>query len=240
MLRSIVFLILSIPWTLFWAGAMSVMSWHPRRIDIGQTLGHIWARGLVIGLGLKLDVDLGGVERGKTYVFMVNHSSYLDIPILICLLRPNRILFVAKKSLFFIPVFGWALKGAGHISIDRANRREGMKSLQEAVDKAKLGYSPLIFPEGTRNPDPDRLLDFKTGGMILALKCGLPVVPLVLRGTADALPKHGKLPRTGTRITVRALDLVSPDAFTLKERERFKDHMYETMNRSWQELAHAG
>ena len=239
MLRSILFYLILIPWTLVCGGLMALLSRHPRHKDIGQCLGDLWARGLIRTLGLKLDVDLTGLQPGAQYVFMANHASLMDILILLTLLRPQKILFVAKKSLFSIPVFGWALKGAGHIPIDRGNHRAGMKSIDVAVERAKEGFSPLIFPEGTRNLDPDNLLEFKTGGMILALKCGLPVAPVILCGTRDILPKGRHLPRSGVRITVRALPLVAPDRYTLKQREQFKDDMYQMMNQAWREMSHA-
>lgn len=238
MLRSILFLTILPFWTLICGGLMILLSRHPRRMDIGQFLGWIWARGLVGTLGLKIEADLAGLEPGKQYVFMANHSSHLDIPILITLLRSHRTLFVAKKSLFTIPVFGRALKGAGHISIDRENRRAGMQSLEVAVERARQGFSPLIFPEGTRNPSPDSLLDFKIGGMILALKCGLPVAPVVMRGTREVLPKGSRLPDRGVTVSIRALPLVAPDRYTLKEREQFKHDMYAMMNTAWRELGH--
>jgi len=167
---------------------------------------------------------------------MCNHQSLFDIPILFDTLWDYHMRFVAKESLFRIPIYGKALGNAGHISINRENRRAAMKSVDEAVASAKAGISPLIFPEGTRNPDISKLLDFKVGGMVLALKCGLPVAPLVMEGTGKLLPKNSILFNPDQRIRLRALPPVDPAKYTLKEREQFKDDMYALMNAAYQEL----
>ena len=199
-----------------------------------------WGEAAVRLAGIRIEADLAGVDPKGHYVFICNHQSNLDIPVLFQELKGNRIRFVAKKSLFDIPIYGKALAHAGHICIDRENRRAAMKSLSEAVESAKSGISPLIFPEGTRNTKLDELMDFKVGGMIIALKSGLPVVPIVMTNTGRIMPK-GKLTIDNRPVVrVKALPVIDPSEYTLKEREKFKDDLYDKMNKAYKELLAQG
>ncbi|MGE4552362.1 MAG: lysophospholipid acyltransferase family protein [Desulfovibrionaceae bacterium] len=235
-MRTLIFYLLAPPITIFYSSLMCVLSWHPQRMRIGNWISHRWSRAIVALLGVDLRVDLSALDPGQNYVFMAPHQSNLDIPLVFALLDQYATQFVAKKSLFRIPIFGWAMFLSGQIGIDRANRRAGMKSVQLAVERAQQGFSPIIFPEGTRNEDLAQLLPFKIGGMVLALKCGRPVAPIIITGTGRLLPKHRLRPDRSVKIRVRALPPVDPSAYTLKDRERFKDDMYALMNGAYQEM----
>ncbi|MCM0753660.1 1-acyl-sn-glycerol-3-phosphate acyltransferase [Desulfovibrio aminophilus] len=225
MLRFFLFLLACVPLTLWHSTHMILACLLPGpKGPKGEAIGRRWSRALLRASGLRLDIDLSVLDPAGHYVFMVNHQSNFDIPLLYAVLDAYPIRFVAKKSLFDIPVFGRAMRLAGHIPIDRGNRRSGMKSVQDAVDAAQAGICPVIFPEGTRNPEPGSLLDFKIGGMVLALKCDLPVAPLVLDGTGAALPRGRMILRKGT-IRLKALPPVDVSTYTLKERERFRDEL---------------
>jgi 1-acyl-sn-glycerol-3-phosphate acyltransferase len=95
---------------------------------------------------------------------------------------------LAKKELFHIPLFGPALTRAGHICIDRSDRRAAHKSLLNAASRIAGGVSVIIFPEGSRSPD-DRLRPFKPGGFHLAMRSGQPIIPVTIYGTHQVLPK---------------------------------------------------
>ncbi len=236
MLRFLFFALLCVPLTLWYSTLMNVSCLFPGPAGPkGERIGRRWSRALIRASRLRLEVDLSALSPDGHYVFMVNHQSNFDIPVLYASLCDYPIRFVAKRSLFKIPVFGRALAGAGHIPIDRENRRSSMKSVQDAVDMARAGICPVIFPEGTRNQDPHKLLDFKIGGMVLALKCGLPVAPLILTGTGAALPRGRMLLRKGT-IRLTALPPVDLANYTLKERERFRDDLYAIMNQAYAAL----
>ncbi|QGY40836.1 1-acylglycerol-3-phosphate O-acyltransferase [Pseudodesulfovibrio cashew] len=199
-----------------------------------------WGEAAVNLAGIDIEADLGNVDPNGHYVFIVNHQSNLDIPVLFELLKGNRIRFVAKKSLFDIPIYGKALAHAGHICIDRENRRSAMKSLGEAVEKAKSGFSPVIFPEGTRNTSLDELMEFKVGGMIIALKSGLPVVPIVITNTGRVMGKGQFVIDNRPVVRVKALPAIDPSEYSLKEREKFKDDLYAMMNEAYKELLAKG
>jgi 1-acyl-sn-glycerol-3-phosphate acyltransferase len=131
---------------------------------------------------------------------MSNHESWLDIPALLAAI-PTQVRFLAKKSLFSIPFFGWAIASMGFIPVDRKNRREAIKSFEQAADRIRHGRPVLVFPEETRTMS-EALLPFQRGGFLIALKAGLPIVPVGLDGPRRLLPKKSYLLRPGT-ITVR-------------------------------------
>ena len=195
----------------------------------------LWARLALFLAGTRVRAQLAGLDPGASYVFMANHQSNFDILVLFSCLRKWNMRFVAKDSLFKIPVFGPAMLRTGHIPILRENSRKALKSIDDAASAAKRGISVLIFPEGTRSDVCDHLGDFKIGGMIMALKCGLPVAPLIVTGTRHILPRGAKMPRPG-RVTVRALPPFNPsERFTMREREKFKDWLKEYMEHAYQE-----
>lgn len=146
-------------------------------------------------------IRLGGIEvvtsgldkiTAPPYIFMCNHQSALDIYGLLFSL-PLSFRWIAKRQLFLIPFFGWALKRAGHISIDRENPREALKAMDEAARKIRDGMNIIIFPEGTRSRDGS-LLPFKKGGFSLALRAMVPIVPVGIVGTSTLQPKGSFIP----------------------------------------------
>ena len=153
-----------------------------------------------------LDVQLS-VERhadldaGRGYVFMFNHQSHLDIPVLYATLPEQTIRFVGKTELFQIPVWGAALRRAEFIEVDRGDRSQAVKALRRAADLVHDGVSIAIAPEGSRSRD-GRIQPLKKGGFHLALATGAPIVPVAIRGTIDILPRGGRVMQTGQRVDV--------------------------------------
>ena len=237
MFKVLRFFFILVPATIYYSIKQLLLNQEKATPDERDLPGKTYGRFMLGMAGIKVEADLSALDPGGHYVFMCNHQSLFDIPILFDVLWDYHMRFVAKESLFRIPIYGKALGNAGHISMNRENRRAAMRSLDEAVAAAKGGISPLIFPEGTRNPDLDRLMDFKVGGMVLALKCGLPVAPLVMEGTGKLLPKGKRFFNPDQLVRLRALPPVDPTAYTIKDRERFKDDMYTLMNDAYQKLA---
>lgn len=120
-------------------------------------------------------------------VFVGNHTSLLDPPLVIATL-PSRPVFLVKRELAFVPVLGWIIWLGGCIFIDRGNRHRSLASLKDAARRIRDGQSLAAFPEGTRSRD-GRLLPFKKGPFSLALQADVPVVPLGIRGGREVLPK---------------------------------------------------
>lgn len=146
-----------------------------------------WSRWILATTGVHVDVT--GLERltpGATYVFVANHQSIYDIPILFWSL-PFQLRIIAKASLGQFPFLGWHLRRTGHMLVNRA--RPDRKSIFGWAQRlTSQGLSLIVFPEGTRSPD-GRVSRFKGGSFYLALEAGLPVVPLSVVGSRHVMLK---------------------------------------------------
>ena len=147
-----------------------------------------WARWVLWGTGARVKVK--GLEKlvpGTNYIFMMNHTSALDVLIPLTFL-PGVVVYMAKKELFGIPLFGWALYAAGSIPVNRANRSQARASVDKAAYLIKKRAVSIIFyPEGTRSRDGN-LLPFKGGGFYLAIASKLAVAPVVIQGADKVMP----------------------------------------------------
>lgn len=155
-----------------------------------------WARGLLF-LG-RVRVRVKGLENiapGETYVFVANHSSYMDIPVVFAYL-PANFRIMAKASLFHIPFLGWHLKRSGHMPIAANNPRRAARSLLEAAGHVAQGTPVFVFPEGARAPS-GQVGEFKAGTFLLAIKSGKPVIPMTLNGVRAVLPMQSYYLRPG-------------------------------------------
>jgi 1-acyl-sn-glycerol-3-phosphate acyltransferase len=160
-----------------------------------------WAHNVIRNAHIELEVvGRENLRPGETYLVMSNHQSLYDIPVLFCVLGPN-LRMVAKRELFRLPIFGPALEAGGFIEIDRSNRTAAIRSLKQARDRLAGGTHVWIAPEGTRSRT-GRLLPFKKGAFYLAFEAGLPILPVTLRGTRDALPAKGLRSRAGAHVRV--------------------------------------
>ncbi len=148
---------------------------------------------------LGIDVTATGLERldaATPYVFMINHQSFLDGPLLMTVLdRPVRI--IVKRFVFRIPVLGLGMRFVGYVPLDKEGVGEGRKRITRAANLVReKGYSFLIFPEGTRSREGS-LLPFRRGGFFLALETGTPIVPITVKGTYELMPRGQKFVRKG-------------------------------------------
>ena len=140
-------------------------------------------------LGIHIDVEgRGRLDRNTPYVFMGNHLSFLDAPLLVTVLD-RQVRFVVKRFVFRIPVLGLGMRFAGYIPLDKEGVGEGRKRIARAADLIRQeGYSFLVYPEGTRSWE-GKLLPFRRGGFFLALDSGAPIVPVSIRGTYELMPR---------------------------------------------------
>ena len=151
-------------------------------------ISRFWACSILRAGGVALKVE--GVERldaERQYVFMVNHQSNVDIPVLVQSFPRFQLRWVAKKELLWVPFFGWAMWASKHIAVDRSKPSDAVKSLQRAKARIAAGISVVIFPEGTRGRD-GKLLPFKKGGFLLAAQSGAAIVPVTINGSGALLP----------------------------------------------------
>ena len=138
---------------------------------------------------------------GRAYVYMSNHQSHLDIPMLYATLPSPTIRMLGKKELFRIPLWGRGLRAAEFIEVDRSNHARAVQSIEHAARLVRDGVSIYLAPEGTRSRD-GRIGKLKKGGFHLALETRAPIVPVAIRGTIDILPRGGRVMHTGRRVEV--------------------------------------
>jgi 1-acyl-sn-glycerol-3-phosphate acyltransferase len=161
----------------------------------------LWSRLLLVSSGVRWRSEVAvPLDRRQTYVFLANHQSLFDIPVLLATL-PVPARFMAKRELFDVPIFGWSLRVGGFIPVDRGAGKGARESFRAAVKMLESGGSVLLFPEETRSPD-GRLLPFKRGGFLLASQAGLPIVPVGILGTLNVRQRKSFRIRPG-RVVVR-------------------------------------
>ena len=165
----------------------------PKKVQI---LPKYWARIIMRMAGVTVAVTGGQqLAKGAPYIFAANHLSQFDIFALQGYLDQD-FRWMAKKELFEIPLFGLAMNMVGYIPVDRSHGRQALKSLNEAAKRIAAGTSVIVFPEGTRSKD-GKIQPFKSGAMVLALKAGVPIVPVAISGTFQVMPKGKLLPQPG-------------------------------------------
>jgi len=156
------------------------------RPNIVMRLGRLWSRLQFLVMGIR--PTYRGLEHASgtaPRIFLANHLSALDIWALTAAV-PVTTRFVSKRSVFWIPVLGQAMAVAGFVPIDRKDRRRAVESLAKAAERIGGGASVILFPEGTRSRD-GRLAPFKKGAFHLALRAGVPVVPVAISGTGKVV-----------------------------------------------------
>jgi 1-acyl-sn-glycerol-3-phosphate acyltransferase len=138
--------------------------------------------------GVKVEsIGLDKLDPNLTYIFMSNHASNLDPPILLPII-PRRTSVMAKKELFSYPILGEAMRLGSLVPVDRGNRDAGIAAVKDAAEVIRKGINMTIYVEGKRSFD-GKLLPFKKGPFYLAMECGVPVVPVTIVGTHDLMPK---------------------------------------------------
>lgn len=184
-------------------------------------------------------VRVSGVEienPRRPYVVVSNHESFADI-LLLCNL-PWEMKWMSKVEILRIPYLGWMMKLAGDIPVDRGSRESAVKALELCRRTLKNRVSVMIFPEGTRSTT-DELLPFKDGAFRLAIKTGVPILPLALVGTRDALAKHDW--RFGPADAhVRVLPPVEVSGYTLRTVDDLKDKVRNMIDEARREMRDHG
>ena len=159
-------------------------------------LARIWSRLVLRAAGVRWEARYdAAIDPSRPAVYAANHQSLFDIPVLV-LAMPVDFRMVAKKSLIWVPIFGQALWLAGFLFIDRSHRERAIGTLDRAAERLRRGTSIVVFAEGTRSPD-GILQPFKRGGFVLAIRAGVPVVPVSVLGGRDILAKGALRPRPG-------------------------------------------
>lgn len=172
------------------------------------------------------------IEPHEPHIFMSNHLSWLDILVLGRVVPQSR--FVAKVELFRIPIFGGAMHAADMIPMDRRNRKAAFSAYDKAARIIRGGTSIIVFPEGTRGLDY-RIRPFKKGPFVLAIAAGVPIIPVLIHGTLEAMPTGTYKPR-GTPVDVHFLEPVSVAGLTYEDRDRLAAEVRARMEAAMESL----
>lgn len=186
---------------------------------VSRFFAKLWFRFVALVGGVKIQVTgLEKLDPQQHYILIANHESYLDILALYIAL-PYKLSFIAKKSLFRIPVFGWGMRASGHISIDRENPKKGKKSIAKAVKTINKHKKTIFaFPEGTRSYTGE-MGPFKLGIFSLAMKTDLPLVPIAINGARDLLARNSILVKSGT-INLSILEPIDISGYEVTEKAK--------------------
>ncbi len=193
----------------------------------------LWSRAILWAAGVKVTVHgLDRLVRGHPYIFAANHVSLFDIPALVGALPQHH--FVAKSELFKIPVFGPGIRAVGTIPIERNNQKAAFGAYTVAAGRIRDGSSVVVFPEGTRGTSyPVR--PFKKGPFVLAIKAQVPVVPCLVYGTIEVLPKQSWYIHPG-RVDVHLLEPVPTTGFDYDDRDALATLVHERMDTAMHSL----
>jgi len=166
--------------------------------------------------GVRVEIDgLENVPAGRPCIFMCNHVSNLDPPVVLPLL-PGRSSVLLKKELMSIPILGRAMKMGNFVPVERGGRRDAATaSVEAAKDALRAGLNILVYPEGTRSPD-GRLSVFKKGPFFLAQQTGAPVVPIAISGTQNMMHK-GSVAIVPGVARIQVLPVVEPSEYANRE-----------------------
>jgi 1-acyl-sn-glycerol-3-phosphate acyltransferase len=184
--RAYLYLLVFIPVTGLFALSASICTLFDSSGRSYAFHARLWAR---FGLALNnTPVKMRGAEHlpDGPFILMSNHQSNFDILALIATI-PHRVYWIAKKELFDIPLFGSSMRRGGYIPLDRSDGRKALKSMENAAAIIRKGSSVVMFPEGTRSRD-GQLLPFKRGGFMLAVRAGVPVIPVTINGSGKVNP----------------------------------------------------
>ncbi len=169
---------------------------------------------------------LENVDKKKSYIYVSNHTSYLDIPG-ITLTIPTQFRPLAKKELKRIPVFGWIAQSAC-IIVDRSSNESRRKSMEHLKEILAMGISVLIFPEGTQNRSKERLQPFYDGAFRIAIETQQPIIPIAVLNAGKLMPPNKIHIEPGTIKVIVGEEIIT-DQLTLKETSTLKQKVFETM-----------
>lgn len=224
--RALLLLVIIIPITLLFSALTLLDLYFFRRSEHkAQVFPRTWGRIICIVAGVRVRIEgEQNLEPDQTYIFVGNHASQFDI-FSFQGYFPHDFRWIAKKELFRIPLFGPAMRRSGIIPIDRSHGREALKSLGEAARQIARGTSVLIFPEGTRSED-GRLKPFKTGAVMLAIKAGVPVVPIGFNNTHSILPK-GKILADRGEIVIRIGKSIETSTYRSSDKQELARYLHD-------------
>ena len=232
-IRSAIFVVLGAVYTIVISILVILLVPVLGRGRLVDVLARFWARLLLFTFGIKVTVEgVHNIDPETSYVFISNHQSTMDIPVCIASI-PSSIRMLAKKELFRVPFFGWAIWAGGAIRIDRQNREKAIESLDRAAQRLKKeNISPLVYAEGTRSPD-GKIHPFKKGGFVMAINSGRQIVPVTIKGSNKIMPKNSFTINSGhvhiyigKPVDTSEYDFASRDALVKKIQDVIEKQFY--------------
>lgn len=209
--------------------------WWDKRTWILHRYSIFWALIFIWGNPLwKIDIrGQKNINRKKTYVIISNHQSALDIVILYRLYAHFK--WIAKRELFKVPFIGWNLILNRHVAIDRNSASSAVLMMQKAITHIRQGSSILIFPEGTRSED-GAIRRFKDGAFVIAKKAEVAILPVILNGTLEAVPKNGMIGGKQT-FDIRVLPEIPYESFKDKSTAEIAKEMHQLLTEEHKKIA---
>ncbi len=187
-------------------------------------LARIWSKIFLLLYGVKLSVSgLENIKKNEHYIFVANHSSYTDIPIVLAAI-PFDVRLILRNTLTRIPIWGWALLASPMIIINRSNAVLAKKTLAHAAGIIRAGASVLLFPEGTRTLTGE-IQQFKRGAFHMAYESGAEVIPIAIKGSFDFMSRTARLPSSNKQIYVSIGTPLQVTVSIANDRERELDLM---------------
>lgn len=211
--------------TVFWGLLCIVLTLVTRKAWPPDVIGRIWCRWILAVCGIEVElVGAEHIDPSRSYIIISNHLSNFDIWTTFGVV-PAKIRFVAKKELLRFPIFGQALALSDHIIIDRSRPEQAVDIInRQASERIGEGFCILFYAEGTRSRD-GKVHDFKKGGTTLALKTGLPIIPMSVSGTRKFLPRGSAIIRPGGRVKIVLAAPIETKGLPLEARDELTEQV---------------
>jgi 1-acyl-sn-glycerol-3-phosphate acyltransferase len=225
--RTVFFLIPTIGVYTAVLGAVSVTAGILGAQRLAHGCARLWAWLILATTGVNVTVrGMDRVTRGQAFLFVANHQSFYDIPVLFWYV-PFQLRIIAKQSLGTFPFIGWHLRRTGHVLVRRDN--PGPQVFRQLGEMMKAGTSLIVFPEGTRSPD-GTVHRFRTGIFRLAIESGYTIVPVAVRGTRPIMPKHRLMTCPGD-VWVQVFDPIPTGGTTVDQARPLADRVQSIVSR---------
>ncbi len=199
----------------------------------------LWSSVLVRLSGMRVTAKgMDHIRRDQTYIFICNHQSAMDIPLMMCY-APKQLRMIFKKELLYIPFFGlilWLLK---FIPIDRGNREKAIVSLKKAAKRIHDGTNIVIYADGTRSVDGE-LKPFKKGAFLLAIEAQVDIIPVTISGTINVMHKLGGVfdVKFGQEVAIIFDPPVSTASFTVDQKDSLKEQINSLIAANYEPIKH--
>ncbi len=221
--------------TIFWASISILGSLASRSGRLQHHCMRRWSKDNLWLSRARVEIEgLENIDRSRPQIFVANHSGLHDILSLAANL-PIQFRWIAKKSLFRVPFMGWHMRRSGYIAIDRENPRGAAKSIIEAAAVIQSGINAIAFPEGTRSRT-GALGGFRGGAFSLALRTGVPLVPITLDGSHRVIVPKTRRVNPGTIIRIKIDRPIELSSYSRGEKRRLMENVFQIMSRNLEEL----